>query len=127
MPLHRNKVVIIGDDAVSLYMIAELLMDKHLDVVTLRQGPGTLGLVRSVWPDLILLDNAMATSSDEEIREALGQDEATRSIPLMKCSTADGDGLRKFVRRYCTAGRTDGGDAWRLGRAPAKSCEGSGP
>jgi CheY-like chemotaxis protein len=127
MSLHGNKIVIIGDDAVSLYMIRELFVDEHLNVVTLRQGPGTLDLVRSVGPDLILLDNTMAASASEEIREILGQDDETRLIPLIKCSTTDGDGLRKFVRRYRTAGRTGGGDAWRLGSALTKSCEGSGP
>jgi CheY-like chemotaxis protein len=127
MPLNRNKVVIISDDAVSLYVIAELLTDKHLDVVTLRQGPGTLGLVRSVRPDLILLDNAMATSSDGEIREALGQDEETRSIPLINCSAAEGDDLRKRVRRYRTSGCTSRGDARPSGNALARSCERSGP
>ena len=127
MSLHRNKIVIIGDDAVSLYVIAELLMDKHLDVVTLRKGPGTLGLVRSVRPDLILLDNAMATSSDEEIREAFGQDEETRSIPLIKCSAAEGDNLRKRIRRYRTSGCTSRGDACPSGNALVRSCERSGP
>jgi len=104
MPLNRNKVVIIGDDAVSLYMIRELLMDDHLDVIQLRQGPGTLGLVKFLRPDLILLDTAMSASSCDAIRETLGQDEETRTITHIQCSSADGDSLRKRVRRYRTSG-----------------------
>ena len=127
MQLNRNKVVVIGDDAVSLYMIRELLVDEHLDVVTLRRGPGTLSLVRSIQPDLILLDNAVAASSGDEIRETLGRDEDLRAIPLVQCSSADGDGLRKRVRRFRTMGYTSRGDAFRLGNSLAKALEGSRP
>jgi len=123
----RNKVVIIGDDAVSLYMIRELLADEHLDVVTLRQGPGTLGLVRTIVPDLILLDNEMSASSGESIRITLKQDEGTQTIPLILCSSADGDGLRKRVRRYRTTGSTGRGDARRPGNVIVKHLAGSGP
>jgi CheY-like chemotaxis protein len=127
MQLNRNKVVIIGDDAVSLYVIRELLVDEHLDVVTLRRGTGTLSLVRSILPDLILLDNAVAASSGDEIRETLGRDEELRTIPLFQCSSADGDGLRKRVRRFRTMGYTSRGDAFRLGNSLAKSLAGTGP
>jgi CheY-like chemotaxis protein len=126
MPLSRNKVMIIGDDAVSLYVITELLMDKHLDVVPLRLGPGTASLVRSVRPNLILLDNSMSASAFLAITEALGQDEETRSIPLLKCSAADGDGLRKRVLRYRTSGCTGRGDACRWRNTLERSLEGFG-
>jgi CheY-like chemotaxis protein len=117
MSLNRNKVVIIGDDAVSLFVITELLMDQHLDVVPLRHGSGTVSLVRSVRPDLILLDHSMSASAFLAITETLGQDEETRSIPLLNCSAADGDGLRKRVRRYRATGFAGRGYGWRLGNA----------
>jgi CheY-like chemotaxis protein len=126
MPLNRNKVVIIGDDAVSLYSIRELLMDCHLEVVQLRLGPGTLGLVKSLRPDLILLDATMPASSGAAIRETLGQDEETRTIPLVLCSSADGDSLRKRVRRYRISGYTGKGNACCPGNRIANCFEGSG-
>ncbi len=127
MPLNKKKVVIIGDDAVSLYTIRELLIDEQLEVIPLRQGSGTLRLVRFIRPDLVLLDNAMAASSGEAIRETLRQDEETRTIPLILCSSADGDRLRERVRRHGTAGCTGKGDSCRSGNAIAKYLEGSEP
>ncbi len=127
MSLNRNKVVIIGDDAVSLYMIRELLVDEHLDVVTLRRGPAILGLVKSIRPDLILLDNEISASLGESIRVALKQDEGTQTIPLVLCSSADGDRLRKRVRRYRTSGCTGKGDTRRPGNMTAKYLAGSEP
>jgi CheY-like chemotaxis protein len=126
MPLNRNKVVIIGDDAVSLYTIRELLIDDHLEVIQLRQGPGTLGLVKSLRPDLILLDTTMSASSGDAIRETLSQDEDTRTIPLIQCSSADGDSLRKRVRRYRTSGYPGMSDACCRGKVIANCFEGSG-
>jgi CheY-like chemotaxis protein len=108
-------------------MISELLADEHLDVITLRQGPAILGLVKSIRPDLILLDNEMSASSGESIRVALKQDEGTQTIPLVLCSSADGDRLRKRVRRYRTSGCTGKGDARRPGNVIAKYLAGSGP
>jgi CheY-like chemotaxis protein len=125
MPLNRNKVVIIGDDAVSLYMIRELLADEHLDVITLRLGPGTLGLVKSIRPDLVLLDTTISSSSGETIWGILKQDEETQIIPLVLCSSTDGDRLRKRVRRYRISGCTGKGNACHTGNVTANQLAGS--
>ncbi|NTW58408.1 MAG: response regulator [Nitrospirae bacterium] len=115
MPLHRNKVVIIGDDAVSLYTITELLADKDLRVIPIRQGSGTLNAVQFVRPALILLDNAMSATSGETIRELLGRDEEPRAIPRIPCSSTDGERLHERVQCHGTSGSTSKGDACRPG------------
>ena len=125
--MNRKKVVIIGDDAVSLYTIRELLLDEHLEVIPLRQGSGTLSLVKFVRPDLVLLDNAMSASSCEAIRETLRQDEETQTISLVPCSSAEGERLRERVRRHGTAGCTGKGNTCRIGNALAKYREEPGP
>jgi CheY-like chemotaxis protein len=106
MLLNRKKIVIIGDDLVSLYSITELLADKGLRVIPLRQGYGTLNTVKFLRPNLILLDNTMSPSSSEVIRKLLEQDEETCAIPRIPCSSTDGEGLRKHVQRHGFSPRT---------------------
>jgi PleD family two-component response regulator len=104
MPLNsKKKVVIIGDDAASLYAIRDLLVDEHLEAIPLRQGSGTLDLVKFIRPELVLLDNAMSSSSDEAIRRILGQDVETRTIPLVPCSSTEGERLRERVQWHGTS------------------------
>jgi CheY-like chemotaxis protein len=110
---NRKKIVVIGDDAVSLYTITELLADNELRVIPLRQGSGTLDAVKFVRPHLILLDNAMPASSAAAVRKLLERDEETRSIPRISCSSTDGEMLRNRVQRHETGGAGD-----RLGFRP---------
>jgi putative two-component system response regulator len=107
MPLNsKKKIVIIGDDAASLYMIRELLVDEHLEAIPLRQGSGTLDLVKFIRPDLVLLDSAMSSSLGDAIREVLGQDEETKKIPLVPCSSTEGNRLRERVQWHGTSKET---------------------
>lgn len=39
--LNRRKIVVIGNDVISLYAVTELLADRELRIITLRQGFGT--------------------------------------------------------------------------------------
>jgi PleD family two-component response regulator len=110
MPLNsKKKIVIIGDDAASLYAIRDLLVDEHLEAVPLRQGSGTLDLVKFIRPELVLLDKAMSASSDEAIRRILGQDVETQKIPLVPCSSTEGDRLRERVQWHGTSKDTGKG------------------
>jgi len=76
-------VLIIDDDLISLRLMIEYLRDGGVAVSTATNGTEGLGLARSTWPDLILLDLQMPTPDGFEVLGCLKDADSTRDIPVL--------------------------------------------
>ncbi|HBY93699.1 MAG: response regulator [Ardenticatenaceae bacterium] len=80
------RVLVIEDDDGILAMVEDILTDEgHL--VFMSKGERPIGpLVREHRPDVIILDLALPTTTGETILQALWEEEALRSTPVLLTS-----------------------------------------
>lgn len=94
---NKKTVLMIDDDEIHLEFATEVLQDDDLEVITHFGGLGVLPRVRTLQPDLILLDVNMPDVSGEELAHQLRNDEQTKHIRIVFYSSNDGGSLRKLV------------------------------
>lgn len=102
-----KKVVIIDDEPFILMMLEDKLTRAGIEVVTSRESITGLETVRTVMPDLIILDWMMPEMSGIELCRLIKADPTVAHIPLFML-TAKGQeedeklGLKCGVARYIT-------------------------
>ena len=80
--LDRQRVLLV-DDSPSAIKVFEVILREECDVSIATSGMEALQLVRTLKPDLILLDVMMPEMDGYEVCERLKQDEGTRHIPVV--------------------------------------------
>lgn len=104
MRQNKKKVLVVDDDELHLYTTKELLQTEHCEVITHKNGFGVTSLVRSLQPDLILLDiNMPALSGDNLIYLIQGHGDEGR-IPILFYSSNDEDTLRASAAAHGAQG-----------------------
>jgi CheY-like chemotaxis protein len=116
------SVLVVDDDFDIRDLLIEILQDAGFSVVTASQGSEALTLLRTVRPDVILLDVNMPVMNGFEFRRAQRRDPTLRVIPTVVMTAVDleqdrlaelaADGalgkpislpdLLSVVERYCT-------------------------
>jgi len=90
--LRRKRVLIADDDCIFLKALSMKLTNNGYEVITTRDGAGTISLARTGKPDLILLDinfpPDMAKGDGVSwdgllIMDCLRQNEETRTTPII--------------------------------------------
>jgi CheY-like chemotaxis protein len=77
------RILIIDDDEVARYLLRGMLRSHRCVVIEAASGREGLGLAREQKPDLIFCDMLMPEMGGEEVLRALGEDPATRDIPVV--------------------------------------------
>ena len=80
-----------------LEIAAEMLQDEQLEVIVHNQGADIMERVKTVRPDLVLLDIHMPGMSGNELVALVRADAKISHIPLVYYSSYDEDSLRKLV------------------------------
>ena len=94
----RKRILIIDDDDVHLASTRGLLEEEGYEVYT-QLGPfGATTMVKSLRPDLVLLDVNMPGLPGDRLSVLLRDNEATASTRLILYSSNDEDILRATVR-----------------------------
>lgn len=83
----KDKILIVDDDPGSLRYLDAFLTDKGYKIYTLYSGPLAQEIVKSVSPDLILLDIVMPEMDGFEVCRQLKANKHTRDIPVIFIST----------------------------------------
>ncbi len=78
-----KKVLIVDDDAEFLEELKEMLVLSGYDVTAVNKSVSALETVRSVMPDVILLDLKMSDMSGFEVAEAIKRLSETSHIPII--------------------------------------------
>lgn len=80
----RDPVVLVVDDVPSTqHLLASILRDRGYQVLVASDGPTALERVRTMLPDLVLLDIEMPGMDGFEVCLRLKAEEATREVPVV--------------------------------------------
>lgn len=92
----RIRVLVVDDDADQLLLLERSLYAYNFDVRTHRSSLGVSNLVRTVMPDLVLLDvNIPALSGDRVL--ALARNQAPPTTRFILYSASDESKLRSLA------------------------------
>lgn len=98
----KKKVCIIDDDD----DIREIYLTKFnmegFDVSVASNGKEGLQMIREIRPDIVLLDIEMPVMNGLEVLEALHNDEALVTIPVMMLTNQDNEDTFKKVGKFHT-------------------------
>jgi twitching motility two-component system response regulator PilH len=98
-------ILIVDDSPTERYYLADLLSKRGYVVIEAENGDDALLKVRSQLPSLVLMDVVMPGTSGYQATRAIARDPATKSIPVIICTSkgAESDriwGLRQGAREY---------------------------
>jgi CheY-like chemotaxis protein len=77
------NILIVEDDPVMLRMYTRVFQYEGLEVITADDGVKALETVKTIKPDIILLDIMMPQMSGLQVLDALKADLTTKSIPVI--------------------------------------------
>ena len=84
-PRAVKKKILIVDDEQSITSLLKFALEKTeiYEVTGENEGTKTLALIRSVRPDLLILDVNMPDANGAEIAAAVKADASTRALPII--------------------------------------------
>lgn len=102
-----KKVLVVDDSATERHVLGEILSKKGFQVVYAESGEKGVTDAKSEMPDLILMDVVMPGLNGFQATRAITQDEATKHIPVIICTTKGQEtdkiwGLRQGAKDYVT-------------------------
>ena len=90
-PARFGRILIVDDTTANLQLLTHLLTEHGYTVHPASDGELALEFVRSIVPDLILLDIRMPGMDGYEVCRRLKADERTRSIPIIFISILENE------------------------------------
>jgi twitching motility two-component system response regulator PilH len=105
MPI--KTILIIDDSPTERHILSQLLLSGGYEVSTAESGEEGIERAKQIKPDLILMDVVMPGTNGFQATRALSRDEATKSIPVIICTTKDQEtdkvwGMRQGAQDYVT-------------------------
>ena len=85
----KSDILIVDDTPANLRFLSQMLVNQGYNVRKAINGKMALMAIKTVLPDLILLDINLPEMNGYEICEQLKQDERTRNIPVIFLSALD--------------------------------------
>ena len=82
-----TKKILLVDDSQTVLLMHKMILSKHWQVVTARDGQEGVEKALSEHPDLILMDVVMPRMNGFEAVQQLRQHEATRDTPIIMVTT----------------------------------------
>ncbi len=105
MPI--KKILIVDDSPTERHMQTEMLTKAGYQVVAAESGEQGVAMAKSEKPDMVLMDVVMPGMNGFQACRAITTDEATKSIPVILCTTKNQEtdkvwGLRQGAKDYVT-------------------------
>ena len=100
----RPLVLLVEDDEFSHQLVAITLESQNVELVAESDGAAALDRIRSVQPDLILMDVNLPGRDGVELTQHLKADPALASIPVVMLT---GEARREILVRSMEAGAAD--------------------
>src|SRR3954447_7161965 len=82
----RKRIVVVDDDQQLADLMREFLTDEGYDVEVCAHGDQAFAVIRSLLPNLIILDVRMAEIGGLGVLYLLSPAPQTRSIPVLMCT-----------------------------------------
>jgi DNA-binding response OmpR family regulator len=107
----KKRILIIDDDERDLVITKELLEHEGYEAIIHRTGFGATRAIRTLQPDLVLLDITMPGFSGDNVASVISfMNDRIALIPIIFYSSLDEDSLRERVRQYPVRGYICKGD-----------------
>ena len=110
----KKRILLVDDDEVHLYTTKELLQNDHFEIITHKTWFGVTNHVKTLQPDLVLLDVNMPGLSDDNLGSVLRIYEDVGQNPIVFHSSNDEDSLRESVTTHGVRGYICKGDVATL-------------
>ena len=103
MPI--KKVLIVDDSPTERHVLTEMLTKQGYNVSTAENADEAMAKVKTLIPDLILMDVVMPGQNGFQLTRALSKDPVTQNIPIIMCTSKNQQtdrswGLRQGARDY---------------------------
>ena len=82
-----KKILIVDDSATERYFFMETLSKQGYECITAENGDEAIQKSRSEQPDVILMDIVMPGIDGYKATRTISNDEATRHIPVIICTS----------------------------------------
>lgn len=106
----KKKILAVDDDEMHLYTVKQLLDSENIEVITHKSWLGVTNVLKSLQPDLLLLDINMPALSGDRLSELIRPYCEASSIPIIFYSSNDEESLKKSVKKCNVAGYICKGD-----------------
>ena len=96
----KNKVFVVDDNEEVLMILRKSLISAGYQVQVCSEPKKAIQMIKSFWPDVLVLDLLMPDVGGLEICEMLNKDRQTQGIPIIVAS-----GLNKYAdikKAYCS-------------------------
>ena len=78
-----KKILLVDDEKDVLEFMGSILQRNNYEIFPTTKGEEAMGLAKKVAPDAIILDVIMPDKDGTEVAMELGQDPATKDIPVI--------------------------------------------
>jgi CheY-like chemotaxis protein len=106
----KKRVLVIDDEEMHLYTAKGLLDNNRLEVITHKGSFGATNCVKTVRPDLVLLDVNMPALSGDNLVNLIKPCCKELQIPILFYSSNDEGMLRELVAAHGVMGHVCKGD-----------------
>lgn len=94
-----SRILVVDDNPNNRQLVASFLEDSHHKVFFAENGRQALELMRTVGPDVVLMDIRMPIMTGDEARERMLEDEKLRDIPVIAVTASSLMRQEKRLRR----------------------------
>ena len=103
MPI--KSILVVDDSPTDLKYLTDILAKNGYQVTTAESAEEALSKVKSVNPDLVLMDVVMPGQNGYQATRTLARDDSTKHIPVIICTTKGQEtdklwGMRQGARDY---------------------------
>ena len=100
-----KTILLVEDSATDQQFLRELLVPQGYEVISASGGQEGISKAKSLKPDLILMDVVMPGLNGFQATRQLAEDEATRDIPVIICTSKNQEtdriwGLKQGARDF---------------------------
>src|SRR6185369_7115341 len=100
-----KKILIVDDSPTDRQFLSDMLAKSGFNVATAESAEDAMNKVKQSRPDLVLMDVVLPGQSGFQATRSLTRDEATKSIPVILCTSKGQEtdkvwGLRQGARDY---------------------------
>jgi CheY-like chemotaxis protein len=78
-----KKILVVDDEKDVLFYLSAILEDKGFTVSTATDGIEAVNEIKSIKPDLVLLDITMPNQSGVKVYRQIKKDDALKAIPVI--------------------------------------------
>ena len=102
-----NKILVVDDSPTERHFLGGILTNRGYQVIMAENGEEAIAMAKQEKPDLILMDVVMPGLNGFQVTRAITQDEETRHIPVIMCTTKGQEtdkiwAMRQGARDYVT-------------------------